>query len=107
MSSRSVGRSRSALLAASKTRSLFFAAGLNSIVLYGTETVTHRPPTHPPRSPSGGASTTDLTLCIGLIVAFLVFVTVVLVIIRLLRRKSDHHLGLGGHHGGSGERASE
>ena len=86
----------------SKTRAfLFVAAGLNSIVLYGTETVTHRSPTHPPRAPSGGASTTDLTLCVGLIVAFLVFVTVVLVIIRLLRRKSDHHLG--GHHGGSGE----
>ena len=35
-----------------------------------------------------GVATTDLTLCIGLVVAFIIFLAVVLIIIKLLKKKS-------------------
>jgi hypothetical protein len=65
----------------------FFAAGLNSIVLYGTEVVSTTPAS--PLPSANGPSSSDLTLIIGLVLAFLVFVTVVIVIIRMLKRKGD------------------
>ena len=69
------------------------AAGLNSIVLYGTEVATSTPSSAVPSSAGGGGSggptSADLTLIIGLLLAFLVFVTVVVVIARTLRRKGD------------------
>ena len=65
----------------------FIAAGLHSIVLYGTEAPAEE------ASPSSVA-TTDLTLCIGLIVAFIIFLVVVICIVKTLRNKSiPHHPG--------------
>jgi len=47
-----------------------------------------------PTSPKqGGIATSDLTLYIGLAVAFLVFVLVVFIIVRLLQRKRSPHPG--------------
>lgn len=43
--------------------------------------------------PAGGVAPTDLTLCIGLVVAFLIFLVVILVIMKLLRKKSEPHSG--------------
>ena len=64
------------------------AAGLNSIVLYGTEVVSTTPSSQVPSTAGGGGPTSsDLTLIIGLAFAFLVFVTVVVVIARTLKRK--------------------
>ena len=40
-----------------------------------------------------GLATSDLTLYIGLAVAFLIFVLVVFIIIRLLKRKRSPHAG--------------
>ena len=37
----------------------------------------------------GGVPTTDLTLCIGLVVAFIIFLAVVLVIVKLLKKKGS------------------
>ena len=63
-----------------------FAAGLHSIVLYGTE-----PATDAPASPSSAVANTDLTLFIGLIVAFIIFLVVVICMIKILRNKSVPH----------------
>ena len=64
------------------------AAGLNSIVLYGTEVASSTPSSPvPPPAGGGGPSSSDLTLIVGLVLAFLVFVTVVVVIARTLKRK--------------------
>ena len=41
----------------------------------------------------GQIATSDLTLYIGLAVAFLVFVLVVFIIVRLLKRKRSPHTG--------------
>ena len=65
------------------------AAGLNSIVLYGTEVVSSTPSSPVPSPAGGGPTSSDLTLIIGLVLAFLVFVTVVVVIARTLKRKGD------------------
>ena len=62
-----------------------FAAGLHSIVLYGTEPATDAP------SPSSAVANTDLTLFIGLIVAFIIFLVVVICMIKILRNKSVPH----------------
>ena len=43
----------------------------------------------------GGVPTTDLTLCIGLVVAFIIFLAVVLIIIKLLKKKSNQHRNSG------------
>ena len=63
-----------------------FAAGLHSIVLYGTE-----PERDAPASPSSSVASTDLTLFIGLIVAFIIFLVVVICMIKILRNKSVPH----------------
>ena len=65
------------------------AGGLNSIVLYGSEVSTPASPLPPPASGGGGGgpSSSDLTLIVGLVVAFVVFVSVVVVIARTLKRK--------------------
>ena len=63
-----------------------FAAGLHSIVLYGTE-----PERDAPASPSSSVASTDLTLFIGLIVAFIIFLVVVICMIKILRNKSVSH----------------
>ena len=63
-----------------------FAAGLHSIVLYGTE-----PERDAPASPSSSVASTDLTLFIGLIVAFIIFLVVVICMIKILRNKSVQH----------------
>ena len=63
-----------------------FAAGLHSIVLYGTE-----PERDAPASPSSSVASTDLTLFIGLIVAFIIFLVVVICMIKILRNKSVAH----------------
>lgn len=47
-----------------------------------------------PAKPSqGGIATSDLTLYIGLAVAFLVLVLVVVIMVRLLQRKRSPHTG--------------
>ena len=46
-----------------------------------------------PASPGDQLATSDLTLYIGLAVAFLVFVLVVFIIVRLLQRKRSPHTG--------------
>ena len=61
------------------------AAGLHSIVLYGTEP--------PMEAPSSSLGATDLTLCIGLVVAFIIFLAVVLIIVKILRKKNIPHSG--------------
>ncbi len=75
---------------------------MNSIVLYGTESVTPR--AHPTTPQSSPATATDLTLCIALLVAFVIFITVLAVMFRLLRKKSsDQGRGVGdGSHGATG-----
>jgi hypothetical protein len=62
------------------------SAGLHSIVLYGTETA-------PEETPTPEVATTDLTLVIGLVVAFVIFLVVICVIVKLLKRKSGPHPG--------------
>jgi hypothetical protein len=57
------------------------AVGLHSIVIYGTEPVTEATP---------AVAAADLTLCIGLGMAFIIFMAVVLVIIKLLRKKGPY-----------------
>jgi len=47
----------------------------------------------PTKPTQGGIATSDLTLYIGLAVAFLVFVLVVFIIVRLLQRKRSPHTG--------------
>ena len=77
--------------------------GLHSIVLWGTPSPGEQSPgsqTTPGTSNGGssGLAPTDLTLCIGLIVAFVIFLAVVLVIIKILRRKGGpHHQGHSGY----------
>ena len=73
--------------------------GLHSIVLWGTPSPGQQPSPTPGSNNggNGGIAPTDLTLCIGLIVAFIIFLAVVLVIIKILRRKGGPH-----HHGHSG-----
>ena len=44
-------------------------------------------------SSDSGVATSDLTLYIGLAVAFLIFVLVVFIIVRLLKRKRSPHTG--------------
>ena len=63
-----------------------FAAGLHSIVLYGTEQERDAP-----AKPSSSVASTDLTLFIGLIVAFIIFLVVVICMIKILRNKSVPH----------------
>ena len=63
-----------------------FAAGLHSIVLYGTELTTDTPV-----SPSSSVASTDLTLFIGLIVAFIIFLIVVICMVKILRKKNLPH----------------
>ena len=60
--------------------------GLHSIVLYGTEPVTEATP---------AVAAADLTLCIGLGLAFIIFLGVIFVIIKLLRRKGGPYPGYG------------
>jgi hypothetical protein len=60
--------------------------GLHSIVLYGTEPVTEATPT---------VAAADLTLCIGLGFAFIIFLAVIFVIIKLLRRKGGPYPSYG------------
>ena len=47
----------------------------------------------PTKPTQGGIATSDLTLYIGLAVAFLIFVLVVFIIVRLLQRKRSPHTG--------------
>ena len=54
-------------------------------MLYGTEPATDAP------SPSSAVANTDLTLFIGLIVAFIIFLVVVICMIKILRNKSVPH----------------
>ena len=57
-------------------------------MLYGTETPTEKNP------PSSTVATTDLTLYIGLILAFIIFLIVVICIVKMLRNKNmAHHPG--------------
>ena len=67
--------------------------GMHSIVLWGTPSPGQQPSgSQKPGTSNGGNSgiaPTDLTLCIGLIVAFIIFLAVVLVIIKILRRKGQ------------------
>ena len=71
--------------------------GLHSIVLWGTPSPgkqspgSQKNPQQPEDENPSGLAPTDLTLCIGLIVAFVIFLAVVLVIIKILRRKGGHH----------------
>lgn len=58
-----------------------FAAGLHSIVLYGTEAPSEN-------SPPSIVPTSDLTLYIGLVVAFIIFLVVVICIVKTLRNKN-------------------
>lgn len=58
-----------------------FAAGLHSIVLYGTEAPSEN-------SPPSIVATSDLTLYIGLVVAFIIFLVVVICIVKTLRNKN-------------------
>jgi len=60
--------------------------GLHSIVLYGTEPVTEATP---------AVAAADLTLCIGLGFAFIIFLAVIFVIIKLLRRKGGPYPSYG------------
>ena len=62
-----------------------FAAELNTITMYGTEP--------PMEAPSSSLAATDLTLCIGLVVAFVIFLAVVLIIVKILRKKNIPHSG--------------
>ena len=55
-------------------------------MLYGTE-----PERDAPASPSSSVASTDLTLFIGLIVAFIIFLVVVICMIKILRNKSVAH----------------
>ena len=77
--------------------------GLHSIVLWGTpspdqQSPRAKPPTGTTNGTSTGLTPTDLKLCIGLIVAFVVFLAVVLIIIKILRRKGvPHHPGHSGY----------
>ena len=64
----------------------YFAAGLHSIVLYGTDAPSEE-------TPSPEVATADLTLCIGLVVAFVIFLIVIGVIVKLLKKKSGPHPG--------------
>ena len=43
------------------------------------------------KSSFAGVPTTDLTLCIGLVVAFIIFLAVVLVIVKLLKKKGSQN----------------
>ena len=43
------------------------------------------------KSSFAGVPTTDLTLCIGLVVAFIIFLAVVLVIVKLLKKKGNQN----------------
>ena len=65
---------------------IYFAAGLHSIVLYGTDAPSEE-------TPSPEVATADLTLCIGLVVAFVIFLIVIGVIVKLLKKKSGPHPG--------------
>jgi len=65
--------------------SSFFAAGFNSIVLYGSEPPANAQP--PKRGGGNSILTSDLALLVGLILAVVVFVAVVIVIVRLLRKR--------------------
>ena len=60
--------------------------GLHSIVIYGTEPITEATPT---------VAAADLTLCIGLGLAFIIFMAVIFVIIKILRRKGGPYPGYG------------
>ena len=53
--------------------------------MYGTK--------KPEPEQGGGHSRTDLALCLGLLVAILVFISVVIIMLRILRRKDlyQHH----------------
>jgi hypothetical protein len=64
----------------------FVSVGLHSIVLYGTEPVTEATPT---------VAAADLTLIIGLGLAFIIFLAVIFVIIKLLRRKGGPYPNYG------------
>ena len=59
--------------------------GLNTITMYGTES--------PMEASSSSLAATDLTLCIGLVVAFVIFLAVVLIIVKILRKKNIPHSG--------------
>ena len=65
---------------------VYFSVGLHSIVIYGTEPVTEATPT---------VATADLTLCIGLGLAFVIFLVVIFVIIKILRRKGGPYPNYG------------
>ena len=74
------------------------ADGLNTMVFYGSNDVvgSNRSGQSLGSGGGGGVPTTDLTLCIGLVVAFIIFLAVVLVIIKLLKKKgtgSQSHSG--------------
>jgi hypothetical protein len=58
-------------------------------------------PPPPPLIPSHISFPNATTDCIALVVAFLVYITVVRIIVKLLRRKSDQN-GNGGPHNGLG-----
>ncbi|CAB4054857.1 UNC5 [Lepeophtheirus salmonis] len=65
---------------------------LSSIVLYGTEGSVEKSDENSDHSNNSAPNdsflgTTDVTLCVGLVVAFLVFVIVVFIIFKLLKRK--------------------
>jgi len=66
-------------------------AGLHSIVLYGSEPTTEATPT---------VAAADLTLCIGLGLAFVIFTAVLCVIVKLLRRKNENYPSYGLSSGG-------
>ena len=55
-------------------------------MLYGTELTTDTP-----ASPSSSVAGTDLTLFIGLIVAFIIFLIVVIFMVKILRKKNLPH----------------
>ena len=76
------------------------ADGLNTMVFYGSNDVVGSNRSGQSLGSGGGVGggvpTTDLTLCIGLVVAFIIFLAVVLVIIKLLKKKgtgSQSHSG--------------
>jgi hypothetical protein len=56
-------------------------------VLYGNEA------SPADESPRPDVASTDLTLVIGLVVAFAIFVAVVVVIVKILKRKTEPHPG--------------
>ncbi len=55
-------------------------------MLYGTDAPSEE-------TPSPDVATADLTLCIGLVVAFVIFLIVIGVIVKLLKRKSGPRPG--------------